>query len=125
MARLAAWLNRGLDMLPPGRWMHRWVRRGMHWSEVELPLARGGPGLDGLRVAFLSDLHAGSYLSAGDLDRIFGQLAERRPELVCPRRRPRQHAPRRDQALRAGAGPDRPGARRLRRARQPRLLPRP
>ncbi len=63
--------------------MHRVVRRGLEWTEMDIELSRGGPGLDGLRIAFLSDLHAGCYLDAGDLTRIFSDLALRKPDLVC------------------------------------------
>jgi uncharacterized protein len=76
-------VNRGLDILPPGRWMHRIVRRGMQWTEMDFQLTRGGPGLNGLRIAFLSDIHAGSYMDERDLDRIFSELAEKAPDLVC------------------------------------------
>lgn len=83
IAQMAAWVNRGLDMLPPGRWMHRMVRRGMQWTESDFQLRRGGPGLDGMRIAFLSDVHAGSYLDEADLIRIFSDLGEQEPDLVC------------------------------------------
>jgi hypothetical protein len=76
-------INRALDRLPPGRWLHRRAQRGLVYSEVDVALPRGGRGLHGLRVAFLSDIHAGSFMSRGDLCRIFGELAAREPDLVC------------------------------------------
>ena len=80
---MVAWVNRGLDVLPPGRWLHRILRRGLEWTEMDFTLPHAGPGLDGLRIAFLSDIHAGSYLDQGDLVRIFADLARREPDLVC------------------------------------------
>lgn len=80
---LGASLNRVLDLLPPGRILHRLIRRGLEWSEVDIPLRRGARGLHGLRIAFLSDLHAGSYLSENDLVQIFGEVNLRKPDLVC------------------------------------------
>jgi hypothetical protein len=78
-----ALMNRTFDQLPPGRWMHRVLQRGLQFTDVEIPLHRGMDELDGLRIAFLSDIHAGSYMSATDLQRIFARVAEQQPDLVC------------------------------------------
>ena len=83
LSRLGASLNRFLDLLPPGRILHRLLRRGLQWSEVEIPLRRGARALHGLRIAFLSDLHAGSYLNENDLLQIFSEVNLRKPDLVC------------------------------------------
>ncbi|MFQ5505009.1 MAG: metallophosphoesterase [Planctomycetota bacterium] len=83
VAFASAWLNQVLDLLPPGRWLHRGLRRKLEWTEIEIPLRTGGPGLDGTRLLFLSDLHAGSYLNEQDLDRLFAEAAAREPDLVC------------------------------------------
>jgi len=77
-------LNRGLDLLPPGRWLHRWLHRQLQFSEIKVPIERAGAaGLAGLRIAFLSDVHAGSYLNEKDLCRLFSRVAEQQPHLVC------------------------------------------
>lgn len=79
-----ALLNRGLDLLPPGRWLHRVLQRQLQFSEVKVPLRRAAAaGLSGLRIAFLSDIHAGSYLNEKDLCRLFARVAEKQPHLVC------------------------------------------
>jgi hypothetical protein len=75
-------LNRALDVLPPGRWLHRRIWRSLELPEIELPLAQADAGLDGLRVAFVSDVHAGSFLDEDDLCRIFARLAACQPDLV-------------------------------------------
>ncbi|MHC4513380.1 MAG: metallophosphoesterase [Planctomycetota bacterium] len=84
MALSFALLNRGLDMLPPGRWVHRVLRRNLEFSDVKVRLRRqSANGLCGLRIAFLSDIHAGSYLNEKDLCRLFAMVAEKQPHLVC------------------------------------------
>jgi predicted MPP superfamily phosphohydrolase len=83
VARMVAFGNQALDALPPMRWAYRrQLFASLDWSAVELELGPEAAGLDGLRIAFLSDLHAGSYLRAGDLDELFRQLAARAPDLV-------------------------------------------
>jgi predicted MPP superfamily phosphohydrolase len=83
MSRLTAAVNRTLDVLPPGRWLHRAVRSQLDFTQVRVPLRRGGRGLDGLRIAFISDVHAGSFMDERDLCAIFGRIAELQPDLVC------------------------------------------
>jgi predicted MPP superfamily phosphohydrolase len=52
-------------------------------TRPEFRLARGGSGLDGLRIAFLSDVHAGSYLDEEDFLRVCERVAAEAPDLVC------------------------------------------
>jgi len=72
-----------LVRLPFGPWLHRWIQRGFAISEIEISLGRGGAGLDGLRVAYLSDLHAGSFMREAELCAIFDQVAALEPDMVC------------------------------------------
>lgn len=72
-----------LERLPPGRWLHRRVQRGLETVRLEVALGRGGPGLEGLTLAFLSDLHAGCFMDEDDLLRIFAATAALEPDLVC------------------------------------------
>lgn len=86
VSRAARWIdaaNRLLYSTGPGRALRRRLERQHTLERVEVPLARGGPGLDGLRVAFLSDLHAGNFMDAHDLERLFEQVARESPDLVC------------------------------------------
>lgn len=83
MASVAARINQFADfVLPSGPW-HRWLLRGLEMPEIELRLRRGGAGLDGLRIAFVSDVHAGSCMHERDLVRLFAKVAAREPDLVC------------------------------------------
>jgi len=64
--------------------VHRILQRQLEFSEVKVPIARAeAAGLSGMRIAFLSDIHAGSYLNEKDLCRLFAKVAEQRPHLVC------------------------------------------
>lgn len=78
-----AGINRILDRIPPGRWLHRRVQETLSFTDVDVALNRGGAGLHGLRIAFLSDLHAGSFMDELDLCRIFEKVAAVEPHMVC------------------------------------------
>ncbi|MBK8976085.1 MAG: metallophosphoesterase [Planctomycetes bacterium] len=78
---------------PFGRWLGRfaWARAlyraqlaRAERRDVELPIAgERGAGLRGLRVAFLSDLHAGAYVDRADLTALFDRVTAAAPDLVC------------------------------------------
>lgn len=82
-SRVAARLNEALDVLPPGRWLHQRVQRNARFSQIDVALRRGGDGIDGLRIAFLSDIHCGSFMNESDLCRIFERVAEQQPDMIC------------------------------------------
>ncbi len=80
----ALWrVNRWLRVLPTGPGLARRIDCEREYATVEVRLARGGAGLDGLRVAYVSDLHAGSFLGDADVRAIFGEVARLEPDLVC------------------------------------------
>jgi predicted MPP superfamily phosphohydrolase len=60
-----------------------WLARHRKTTRPEFRLARGGADLDGLRIAFLSDIHAGNYLDENDFLDLCGRLASEAPDLVC------------------------------------------
>jgi hypothetical protein len=80
--RLSA-LNNALLPTPLGRWLHARLlgRLELRVVEVELPAPRAR--IPWPTIAFLSDVHAGHYMSAADLEGLAGRLAELRPDLVC------------------------------------------
>lgn len=82
VAEATAALNRTLDLLPFGRWLHRRIHRRLELTELTAWLRPGNQGLDGLRLAFLSDVHAGSFLDAGDLLALCQRVQEAGPDLV-------------------------------------------
>lgn len=82
VAEVVAWFNRGLDRLPIGHWLHRRIRRCLELSELELTLRTAGRGLDGLRIAFVSDVHAGSFFDEDELCGLFATIQAHEPDLV-------------------------------------------
>jgi predicted MPP superfamily phosphohydrolase len=76
-------LNRSLYRLPAARGLRRRLAEERDFSHVELRLERGGAGLHGLRIAFLSDLHAGCFMMERELCEIFERVAATQPDLVC------------------------------------------
>ncbi len=83
VARATAAVNRTLDALPPGRWLHRAFCPKTLIHHVDIAISRGGPGLGGTKIAFLSDLHAGSFLDADELVALFRLVQAEEPDLVC------------------------------------------
>ena len=78
----SAAVNRSLDLVPIGRWLHRRAHRNLELTELALPVRAGADDLHGLRIAFVSDVHAGSFLDEADLVRIFARIAAAEPDLV-------------------------------------------
>lgn len=82
LASVVAACNRGLDRLPPLHWLQQRVRSRLELTELELPLRPGAEALDGLRLAFVSDTHAGSFCTADDLCALFARVMAAEPDLV-------------------------------------------
>jgi len=51
-------------------------RRQYQVRQVELPVSGWQPGLEGLRIVQLSDIHIGSYMSVSDVRRVVGMANE-------------------------------------------------
>ena len=81
-AMAVAALNRGLDRLPVMHWLHRRVREQLQLTQLELPLRAGVRGPDGLRIAFVTDVHAGSFCNEADLCALFDRIQAQAPDLV-------------------------------------------
>ncbi|MBX3464810.1 MAG: metallophosphoesterase [Planctomycetes bacterium] len=81
-AQAVAAVNRGLDRLPFGHWLHQRVRRRLEVPQLDLRLRQPAPGLDGLRLCFVSDVHAGSFLDEHDLVGLFDRIQAAAPDLV-------------------------------------------
>jgi hypothetical protein len=81
-AQAIAAVNRGLDRLPLGHWLHRRVRQRLEVPQLDLPLRAPAPGLHGLRLCFVSDVHAGSFLHERDLCDLFDRIQAGAPDLV-------------------------------------------
>ncbi len=70
-----------LRPLPPFSWLHARLRRSVEFSATDVSLSRGE--LETLDVAFVSDVHAGFYQTAEDLEALGERLTALAPDLVC------------------------------------------
>ncbi|MCC6785144.1 MAG: metallophosphoesterase [Planctomycetes bacterium] len=78
----AVLVNRSIDSLPLAHALHRRALARLEYTEV--PLAVGARAdLDGLRIAFLTDLHVGSFLDEATLLGICEDVVRQKPDLIC------------------------------------------
>ena len=58
------------------------LQRGLALSETEVELAELAPAFDGLRILFVSDIHAGSFVSPKTLEDTFQRLLTTEPDVI-------------------------------------------
>jgi len=83
LERGLAAFGRGLYRGAAKRALGGWLERARVISRPRIELARGGAGLHGLRIAFLSDLHVGNYFGEDDWLAVCARVAREAPDLVC------------------------------------------
>ena len=83
LERALAALGRGLYRGVARRAIAGQLARSREVSRTRIELDRGHPELAGLRIAFLSDLHAGNYFDEDDWLDVCEQVAREAPDLVC------------------------------------------
>lgn len=86
MSSLGRFITRGVRPFqdtPPGKFLQGLLRRSCTFRSVEVELARGGPDLDGFRVALLSDLHVGFFFSEEEFAQLAGRVSAYEPDLIC------------------------------------------
>lgn len=83
LGRFVTRLVRPLQHTPSGRTLRRILRRSCDLRPIEVELARGGPDLDGFRLAFLSDLHVGFFFSDTEFAELAAQISAWSPDLIC------------------------------------------
>jgi hypothetical protein len=83
LARWLAAVNLRAARSRIGRRVRERLHAARHYPEHEIPLGRGEPGLDGLRLAFVSDVHAGSFMEREDVCRLCDAIASLEPDLIC------------------------------------------
>ena len=76
-------LNRALDRTPGCRALYRRSLRATDFSDIEIHTRAAASGLTGLRIAFLCDIHAGSFMGERELCSVFDRVAELEPDVVC------------------------------------------
>lgn len=79
---VAVVVNRGLDRFAFARAVYRKVLARTEFTTLDHPVV-GQPGLDGLRIAFLTDLHVGSYLDEDGLLELCERVVALEPDLIC------------------------------------------
>jgi predicted MPP superfamily phosphohydrolase len=80
--KITRWM-RPLERSPLGPLLRGMLRRSCVLRRLELPLARVGPELDGLRIAMLSDLHVGFFFSEHEFAELAGRVSAWQPDLIC------------------------------------------
>jgi predicted MPP superfamily phosphohydrolase len=83
VGRFVTRIVRPLQHTPPGKTLRKILRRSCVLREVEVVLARGGPDLDGFRLALLSDLHVGFFFSEAEFAELAGRVSSWSPDLIC------------------------------------------
>lgn len=83
LGRGASLFHRLLLETPPGRWLHRRLVTGRHLPLIDVPVPASAASLDGLTIAFLSDVHAGTFLFERELAQLAERVMEARPDLIA------------------------------------------
>lgn len=65
-----------------GVYGYRYERRQLDVSQTLLPISGLPPALSGLRIALLTDLHFGAFVSGDDIRRAVGAALAARPDLI-------------------------------------------
>lgn len=63
-------------------WLRRRIEQGVEFTRLDVTMGGAGKGLDGLRIAYLSDLHVGAIIGEAVLARLFERVAAEAPDLV-------------------------------------------
>ena len=82
--KTSLFLSRHVWPRVPGTHLHYGWILGHHLTvaEADIPIAGLPPAFDGTTVMFISDVHAGPFLSAGALAKAFSRLATLRPDVL-------------------------------------------
>jgi len=83
VGRFIARCVRPVQHMPPGKILRGILRRSCVLREIEIGLARGGPDLDGFRLALLSDLHVGFFFSEKEFAELAARVSAWSPDLIC------------------------------------------
>ncbi len=82
LSRVVAGFDRTVNRLGIGWWMHKFSLAKLSFPSYKISLPGRGPALAGLKIAFLTDIHAGCSLGPSVLKGIFREVARRGPDLV-------------------------------------------
>lgn len=82
-ARCSGRFSRVINRLPGRKLLNRFGQRGTEFCEIEVTVRRASLSLDGFCIAYLSDVHVGSFMDEDDLCRLFARIADYQPDLIC------------------------------------------
>lgn len=83
IGRVLTRVVRPLQNTGPGKLLRQSLRRKCALREVTVHLARGGPDLNGFRLALLSDLHVGFFFSETEFAELAQRVSAWSPDVVC------------------------------------------
>jgi predicted MPP superfamily phosphohydrolase len=83
IGRRVAAFNNAILPTPLGRWLHAQLHDRLEVEVVEVELPGASARVEWPTIAFLSDIHAGHFMTAEDLERLADLVAGMRPDLVC------------------------------------------
>lgn len=83
VGRSMAGVNNAFFPTRLGRWLHARLLSRLEVRVVDVALPAPVARIEWPTIAFLSDIHAGHYMTAADLERLAGLLAGFEPDLVC------------------------------------------
>jgi predicted MPP superfamily phosphohydrolase len=76
-------VNNAFFPTPLGRWLHTRLLTRLEVRVVEVELRSPAARIEWPTIAFVSDVHAGHYMTAADLERLAVLVAALEPDLVC------------------------------------------
>ncbi len=82
LALVFACVDRIMDKILVGRLLQERNLAALEMTRREIRLGKGGNGIGGLKIAFLSDIHAGCSLGEKELVRVFEMVGEEEPDMV-------------------------------------------
>ena len=74
-------VNRGIEPLPPGRWLRNRLRHALEITSTDIVVRRADFEL--LHLVFLSDVHSGLFMNGDEFLEIAKLVAALQPDLVC------------------------------------------
>lgn len=83
LGRTLSGVNNAFFPTPLGRWLHTQLLTKVELRVVEVELPSPAARIEWPSIAFLSDLHAGHYMTRADLEHLAGRVAALAPDLVC------------------------------------------
>ena len=82
IALFFAYLDRIIDKTFIGRFLQRYNLKNLEIKNIKIPIKRGNNGIHGLKICFLTDIHAGCSFSEKELFYVFNLVKDRDPDII-------------------------------------------